>query len=61
MTSLCIGHLQASDVGDYTLTLENPFGKVSLSIHIDIIGKVINKLKSIEVSFTSAQMRCKNR
>lgn len=39
MTSACIGHVEMSDAGTYTVTLENPFGKSTCSIKIKVFGQ----------------------
>lgn len=38
MTSLTMAKVTKSDAGDYQLVLENPFGKVTFSIKLVILG-----------------------
>lgn len=38
MTSLCIGRVENEDAGNYVLTLENPYGKVSITVKIVVLG-----------------------
>lgn len=40
MTSACIGHVEMKDAGTYTVTLENQFGKVTLSIRVKVFGEL---------------------
>ena len=39
MTSLCIGRAQVNDSGNYDVTLENPHGKVTMTIKVIVKGK----------------------
>jgi len=39
MTSACIGHVDTSDAGTYTVTLENPHGKSTCSIRVKVFGQ----------------------
>ena len=39
MTSLCLGKAQVKDSGNYTVTLSNKHGKVSLTFAIIVIGE----------------------
>ena len=39
MTSACIGHVMTSDAGTYTVTLENPHGKVTINIKVTVYGE----------------------
>lgn len=39
MTSLCIGHVQLDDAGTYSCTLQNPHGKTSISIKLQVLGQ----------------------
>ncbi len=36
--SLCIGHAEVNDSGSYDLTLENKYGKVTISIKVKVTG-----------------------
>ena len=39
MTCLTLNRVRMSDKGNYSLTLENPSGKVSLTVKVTVIGK----------------------
>ncbi|KAK2140179.1 hypothetical protein NP493_5930g00000 [Ridgeia piscesae] len=37
MTSLCIGHAQAKNAGKYSVSLENPYGKETLTLKVVVL------------------------
>ena len=39
MTSICVGHVETGDAGEYVVTLENPFGKATLTINVKVFGE----------------------
>ena len=39
MTSLSMKQVTKTDAGEYTLALENPFGKATFSIKLIVLGK----------------------
>ena len=46
MTSLCIGHAQAQNAGKYTVNLENPYGKETLTLSVIVLCKLSFYLRS---------------
>lgn len=39
MTSACIGRVETSDAGTYTVTVENPYGKMTHNIRVKVFGE----------------------
>lgn len=47
MTSACIGRVEMSDAGTYSVTLENPYGKITHSIRVKVFGQYYTFEESI--------------
>ena len=59
MTALTISRAKRGDAGNYTLTLENPFGKATLTIKVKVIDKPgpPENLKVKDITASSATLK----